>query len=244
MTLVIRFYNSSKYQPPFSSMFFREEREPRRWNIAAYRSPSVGVYDVWASETESMKMTLPATILLLGSLALAQGSQATAPPAREATAQTATPSQPKTDSAKEADIRKLMQVTGAQKLTTQMLAGMETSLKPSLANPLPPGEYRAQLVDLFLDKFRAKVSVAAVDASVPVYDKYFSDEEIRQMIAFYETPIGKKTVSVLPQLMTEAMAASQEMAGQLSRDCMAEVLAERPDLKQAMEQAGKSQKSQ
>jgi hypothetical protein len=190
-----------------------------------------------------MKTRRFAVFLLLGGLAFAQNSPSSGAGATEpATKAPAVPG--KIDPAKEADIRKLMALTGVEKLTMQALGGMESGLKPTLMNALPPGEYRAQLVSLFLVKFRAKVSAAAIETSIPFYDKYFSDEEIRQIIAFYETPIGKKTVSVLPQLMAEAMEASQGMAGQLSRDCMIEVLAEHPDLKQAMEQAGQSSKSQ
>jgi len=33
-----------------------------------------------------------------------------------------------------------------------------------------------------------------------LYDKYFTNEEIKGLIAFYESPIGKKTIQVLPAL--------------------------------------------
>ena len=37
------------------------------------------------------------------------------------------------------------------------------------------------------------------------------DDELRQIIAFYETPVGMKTITVMPQLMAEIMANSQEL---------------------------------
>ncbi|MFM7407780.1 MAG: DUF2059 domain-containing protein [Cuspidothrix sp.] len=39
-----------------------------------------------------------------------------------------------------------------------------------------------------------------------MYSKYFTNEEIKGIIAFYETPLGKKTLSVLPQISQESTA--------------------------------------
>jgi hypothetical protein len=190
-----------------------------------------------------MKVSLFAVLVLQGSLALAQSSQtgaaaATEPAAKPPTAPT------KIDSAKEADIRKLMELTGADKLAEQMMSGMETNLRPNLINAFPPGEYRTQLVNLFFEKLSSKIGPATMELSIPVYDKYFSDEEIRQLTAFYQTPLGAKTTKVLPQLMAEIVTTSQVWAQQLMQDCMKEVLTEHPDLKQAMEDAGKAKKFQ
>ena len=189
-----------------------------------------------------MKLRLLAIVLMLGSFAIGQDSQNSAPPASEPAAKTPAV-QPKIDPAKEADIRKLMRLSGSDTLAAQMMAGMETGLRPSLINAFPPGEYRAQLVDLFFEKLRWKIGAATMEFTIPAYDKYFSDEEIQQLTAFYQTPIGAKAIKVLPQLMNEVMTSSQAWGQQLAQECMKEVLAEHPDLKQAMEQAEKSRKS-
>lgn len=51
-----------------------------------------------------------------------------------------------------------------------------------------------------------------VEALVPVYDRHFSLEEIEGMIAFMETPVGKKMVAETPQLMVESMEAGRKWA--------------------------------
>ncbi len=38
-----------------------------------------------------------------------------------------------------------------------------------------------------------------------LYARHFSHDDIRQLLAFYETPLGKKTIEVMPQLMMESM---------------------------------------
>ena len=44
---------------------------------------------------------------------------------------------------------------------------------------------------------------------VPLYSRYYTREEIAGLIAFYETPLGRKLVKDLPQITQEMLAASQ-----------------------------------
>jgi uncharacterized protein len=148
---------------------------------------------------------------------------------------------PKIDPAKEANIRKLLDITGARGLAVQSMDAMMKSIKPLLANSLPPGDYREKVIDLFVEKFRAKAdSQQIVDLVVPIYDKHLSDEEIKGLIAFYQTPLGKKALSVLPEIALESRQAGEEWGKALGGDCMREVLAEHPDLANAMEAASKN----
>lgn len=147
----------------------------------------------------------------------------------------------KIDSAKEADIRRLMDVIGAKALIRQLMDGMVNNLKPLMVNSLPPGDYRDNLVELFFEKFRSRVDTQQlVDMAVPGYDKYLSDEEIRGLIAFYQTPLGQKALEVLPKLSVELQTQGQKWGESLGRQCMLEVLSEHPDLAQALSEAGKA----
>lgn len=159
--------------------------------------------------------------------------------------QQAAPGKPKIDSAKESDIRRLLDLTGVKALVAQTMDGMEKSIKPLVANSLPPGDYREKLIDLFFDRFRSKAdSEHLLGMAIPIYDKYFSHEEIRGLIKFYETPLGQKTISVLPQLMAEVQEEGRKWGGDLGSESMQEVLAEHPDLLQALEAAEKASKHQ
>jgi hypothetical protein len=63
---------------------------------------------------------------------------------------------PKIDPVKEADIRRLLDITGAGTLATQTMDQMEKDMRPLIANVLPAGDYRENLLDLFFEKFRSK----------------------------------------------------------------------------------------
>jgi hypothetical protein len=129
---------------------------------------------------------------------------------------------------------------GTKALMAQAVGEMEKVTRPALESSLPPGEYRDKLIAAFFVKFRAKFDLQQVlDLAVPIYDKYFSHEEIKGLIRFYETPLGQKTISVLPQLTTELMTQGRRLGEDAGRQSMLEVLAEHPELEKQMEDAQK-----
>ncbi len=52
---------------------------------------------------------------------------------------------------------------------------------------------------------------AHVAEVVPLYARYFSPDEMKQLAAFYRTPVGKKSLQVMPKLMGEGMQAGQRV---------------------------------
>ena len=177
---------------------------------------------------------------LFGSLVLYAQQPDSSPSAPAQSKAAASPVAPRIDPDKEAAIRRFMQLTGGESILTDMANGMRTLLRPTLEDSLPPGEYRAKLIDLFLEKFGSRFTTEVIiPMVVSVYAKRFSEEDLKQLIAFYESPLGRKASSVLQDIDGE----SQKLHGpseKLLQECMEQVLAEHPDLKQAMEKADKA----
>jgi len=78
-----------------------------------------------------------------------------------------------------------------------------------------------------------------LELAIPSYDKNFSHQEILGLIRFYETPLGQKTVKVLPVLTAELQERAGKWGEELGRQSMLQVLAEHPDLAQALTDAQK-----
>lgn len=142
------------------------------------------------------------------------------------------------DPAKEADIRRLLEATGAAALATQMMDQMEHGIRPLMTNSLPPGEYREKLIELFFEKFKSKIdSNQLIALIIPIYDKYYTHADIKSLIQFYESPLGRKVATSMPKVLAECQEAGGQWGQQLGRDSMVEVLQEHPDLRQALENA-------
>lgn len=182
------------------------------------------------------------TAVLLASFSVAQESDDSGSVAAAAKASTA---QAKVESGKRDDIRRLLALTSAGELANEAMDNSEKNIRPLLTGALPAGEYRDKLVDLFFDKFHSKRDTnQLVELIVPIYDKYYTDEEVKGLIALYQTPLGKKMLAALPKIMSESQAAGAQWGQQLGRQCMMEVLAEHPDLEQALEKAKKNTSTQ
>lgn len=145
---------------------------------------------------------------------------------------------PQIDPVKQADIRKLLDIVGTTALVQQVMQRMEQNLTPVLTNSLPPGEYREQLIQLFFQKFNSKLDAQQlISLSIKRYDENFSDEEIKSLIQFYETPLGRKVATVLPKMMAELQEDGGKLGQEIGRESMVEVLQEHPDLAQKLQEA-------
>ena len=58
---------------------------------------------------------------------------------------------------------------------------------------------------------------------VPVYAKYFTHDEVRALLAFYESEIGKKTLAVIPLALQEGAKTGQIWANELGPEIRAEL---------------------
>jgi hypothetical protein len=86
--------------------------------------------------------------------------------------------------------------------------------------------------DAFAERFQAlfieRINFSTIIEAVypPLYDKYFSEEELRQMVTFYRTPVGRKSIEVMPSLLQEAGAGVEEAVRPLAIGLVQEIVAE------------------
>ena len=147
------------------------------------------------------------------------------------------------DPSKEADIRRLMSLTNFEALIRQTMNGMEVNIKTLMTNALPQGDYRDKLVDLFIKKFHSNLRMTELaDRAIPVYDRHYSSSEIKELIRFYETPVGQKLLKELPAVSAELQQAGSAWGEDVGKQTMMDVLAEHPDLAKALEEASKQSK--
>lgn len=76
-------------------------------------------------------------------------------------------------------------------------------------------EFCSHLVNKMEGRMRQKVDLVALNQKVitSVYEKKFSVNEIKELIAFYESPIGQKWAQVLPQIQNEvSIKVDKELA--------------------------------
>ncbi|MGF1513995.1 MAG: DUF2059 domain-containing protein [Elainellaceae cyanobacterium] len=97
-----------------------------------------------------------------------------------------------------------------QAMVGQLLGGAEGGDQPS-ADELT-ASFSAFMTQ-FSEALQAEITYEDYLERVyyPVYDQYLTEADLRGLIAFYETPLGEKLVSVQPQLLEASMARAGEM---------------------------------
>ena len=66
----------------------------------------------------------------------------------------------------------------------------------------------------------------AEDISYPIYNKYFTEDELRDLIAFYKSATGRKYIAILPQVLNESTAMASEILLPKMQQAMNEVIGE------------------
>jgi len=114
---------------------------------------------------------------------------------------------------KKDDIRKLMVTTGGTRIAVQFAGAVTQGMAKTLKAARPDIPERVftvlnqELIALFEERMNAPDGM--VDRVIPIYDKYFTHSEIKELLAFYQTGVGRKAVDVLPKVVAEAMVAGQ-----------------------------------
>ncbi len=104
-------------------------------------------------------------------------------------------------SAKIDKINKLLELSGSAQLGIQASKNLISVFKASYTNVDPS----------FWDEFQNQIKIEElIELIVPIYDKFYTEEDIDALIAFYNSPIGKKMVANQTSISQESMIAGQQ----------------------------------
>jgi len=122
------------------------------------------------------------------------------------------------DPAFRADIVKMMELTGTSKISHQMATMISQQMLQAMKaqHPEVPAHgfevVKAVAEEEFENAFEGPNGLPS--RMVPLYAKYFTPEDVRGLIAFYQSPLGQKSLSVIPALMQDAMTLGQQWAAE------------------------------
>ncbi len=140
------------------------------------------------------------TLLALFLIAAPAHAKKPAPPPPAPVAAPAAPAAAPIDPAFEQDIRQLLAATGAAAMGEQVMDQMIGSMKP-----MAP-----QLPETFWTELRVEVTGdSLIELVVPIYAKHLNPEDVKALLAFYESPAGKKLIAVQPAITAESMEVGQ-----------------------------------
>jgi len=138
------------------------------------------------------------------------------------------------DRVKEADIRSLMELVGARDVVQD---GAENAIEQSrekLLTTVPNNDKGKAFVKAFATSYQKKLDTDQIaEQLVGIYDKHFTDDEIKGLLQFYGSPLGQKVAGEMPKINRETQAAVRSAGGKAAREALAEVKQKNPEVGQS-----------
>ena len=161
--------------------------------------------------------------------------------------------QPAISPQKQALVAELLRITESKKQTEEILNAtlgeFEKQTPEIIWASLSESPLFAKLTETEREQLRTKIAQDAIDMGKRfrellsqrlnfakldeitelLYAKYFTETEITDLIEFYKSSTGRRTLQVMPQMFAESIARSQEVMMPILREIMRDVSTEQTD---------------
>jgi hypothetical protein len=188
---------------------------------------------------EVMKAVLALVIIYVGTFFLAiQGAsqnQVSAAPQNAAAQDQASPAGARAiDPVKDADIRSLMELLGARDQVQDAVSNSSEQYREKLLATVPNSDKGQAFVTSFVESYQRRFDVDQMtEQLVTIYDKHYTDDEIKTLLQFYGSPVGQKVAAEMPKIAREIQAASRTTGAKAAKEALQALKAQNPEIGQS-----------
>ena len=137
------------------------------------------------------------------------------------------------DPAKDADIRALLDLVGARDQVQDSVRLTAEQYRENLLASVPNNEKGQAFVNTTLNEYVKRYDVDRVNEQLVVlYDRHYSDEEIKGLLQFYGSPLGQKVAAESPKIFREIQETTRSEAAKAVRDALQQAKLENPGVGQ------------
>jgi hypothetical protein len=183
-----------------------------------------------------MKAILALIIIYVGTFFLviqgaSQNSVQASPTGAAAQSNESTAQKDSIDPSKEADIRSLMELLGVRDALQETTAKSTEQYRDALSASVPDKERGQAFVNAFLDAYQKKFNADDITTElVAVYDKHFTEDDIKGLLQFYGSPLGQKYAAEMPKISAEGNAAGRAVSLRVARDIIQDLRKQYPGI--------------
>ena len=117
--------------------------------------------------------------------------------------------------------KELLEIKGAQNMLGPIVPGVVETAKNSLMQSNPNLVKELNEVAVQLRTELAPRSSEVIQTFVVLYAQRFTEPELKQIVAFYRSPLGQKLLADEPTLMDQGFKQAQSWADRLSEQVIA-----------------------
>ena len=115
---------------------------------------------------------------------------------------------------KRSDIIKLLKITGTAGIASKMAVYASNQIIDVWQKNKK--ELTPRAIEIIREQMTAVINEQISDEQsffsyfVPIYDRYYTHSEIKGLVSFWESELGRKSIQVMPSLMNECMVAGEK----------------------------------
>lgn len=136
------------------------------------------------------------------------------------------PSLPQVSPAQLLLAKQIVQIKGVNAMLAPLIRGVVQKTKDSVLQTNIMWAKDLNEIALNIEKEYQPRSVELVDASARYYASHFTEAELKQLLTFYQSPVGQKMLVEEPKALDETMAYAGSWGDDLSIDVMNKLRAE------------------
>jgi len=135
------------------------------------------------------------------------------------------------DPVKEADIRSLMELLGARDVVQDAVANGTEQFRENLIASVPGNERGQKFVNAFVADYQKKFNPDDLTGQlVAIYDRHFTEDDIKTLLQFYGSPLGQKYAAEMPKISAEAQAANRAVSTRVAKDVLQDLRQQYPGI--------------
>lgn len=137
------------------------------------------------------------------------------------------------DPMKDSDIRALLELVGARDQVQDSVRQTAEQYREKLLATVPNNEKGQAFVNTTINEYEKRYAVDRVtEQLVVLYDKHYTDEEIKSLLQFYGSPLGQKVAAESPKIFREIQETTRAEAAKAVRDALQQAKQENPGVGQ------------
>ncbi|MEA5520101.1 DUF2059 domain-containing protein [Limnoraphis robusta] len=145
-------------------------------------------------------------------------------------------------------IEEFLELTGGEKTFQQVSQGMLSQMEQQFtamlgsdlvgSSQLSPQERQqvaanmnremSRIAQKYNQLFLERIDYQKIVEEVyyPLYDKYFTNDDLRVLIDFYKSPTGRRTIEIMPQLLQESVQRTAQVIAPTVTSIIQEIITE------------------
>jgi len=186
---------------------------------------------------EVMKAVLALILIYIGTFLVAiQGgsfAEVQAAPQASSGAQSGELAVGAIDPVKEADIRSLLELVGARDQVLYSMTRAAEQYREKLLETVPNNQQGQTFVNAVISNYEKKFDVDTVTQQlISVYDKHYTDDEIKGLLQFYGSPLGQKVAAESPKIGREIQESIRLSSAKAVREALQRAKLDNPGVGQ------------